>query len=236
MGRDFFPRREADIVTWSRNFAEKISAEPEQYGLTPLLVAQYLDRQEAFFAAFQTVHNPATRTPVAMIGKEETRVALEAEARKLARIIRATPTVTVAQRIELGLSAHEPGRRGPAVPRPEAAPSVWVVSVTGRTVKMQLMESANSPNRHRPRGAAGATIFAHVGEQPPPPTSDQWRFMCNTTRTAVEVTFADPTLAPGTRVWLLARWFNTRAEPGPPSRPAYAHLQYGVMLPGSLAA
>jgi hypothetical protein len=76
---------------------------------------------DAFVAAYTAANSDATRTPSAIITKDDARVALVANARMLARIVQATPSVTNTQKSDLGLTVRvvEPG----PIPPPAAAPS-----------------------------------------------------------------------------------------------------------------
>src|SRR5688572_5857937 len=122
---DFFPSREADIVTWSVNFKTLITATPTTYGLTAAQATAYTTKHDAFVAAHQTANDPATRSPSAIIAKDVAKVALAAEARMLARIVQATPTVTAEQKSDLGLTVRD-GEPSP-IPPPAFAPEVDII-------------------------------------------------------------------------------------------------------------
>lgn len=232
MPRDFYPHREAEIVTWSANFRDKIVAEPGEYSLSEAQAAQYSVKHDAFAALYRTANEPATRTRPIIEGKEDVRVALEAEARLLARIIRAAPQVTAEQRINLGLSAPRTGR-GTPIGAPDRAPSAYIVSIMGRTVRLRLRDAAAPANRGKPRGALSAAIFVYVGDEPPASRAD-WSLQCHATRTTVDVTFG-PDVEPGTKVYLAACWLSPRGQSGPVSTPLPAYVGYAGPALGGLA-
>jgi hypothetical protein len=226
MPRDFFPRREADVLNFSRNFKERIALDPLQYGLSPEQSDQYGAQQEAFAALFALANANTTRTPSIIIAKSTALAELEAETRKLSRIVRACPSVTSQMRLDLGLSVSD-GGKGTPTQAPDAPPRLRVLSVLGRTVEVRLLD-ADTTRRGKPAHVLGAALFVADGDQPPANLTD-WTFKGNTTRTTAKLNF-DPSLPPGTKVWLTAYWFSPRAANGPACQPVYTHLQYGLNL------
>jgi hypothetical protein len=238
MPRDFYPRREADVLSWTNNFREQIGAAPPgSLGLTDEQARHYSDTQTAFAAAYRAANDPGTRTPVAVRVKNGLLRTLEKETRQLAAIIRAYPGAGVTG---MGISDEMLGTLGlvvkskprKRVSRPMRAPLLYVNDVDGRTVKLRLHD-ADSMRKGRPRDVSGAVVFAFVGDLPPPVPGagnvggvDGWQFVRNVTRTKLNVTLhAD--VPPGTKVWFIAAWFNWRQERGPMCMPVYTHIGYG---------
>jgi hypothetical protein len=224
MPRDFIPSREADIVTWSVNFNTKITATPTAYGLTAAQASAYAAKHTTFVAAHQTARDPDTRSPAAIVGKDVAKTALVAEARKLARIVQAEPSVTPQQKAELGLTVRDV--EPTPVPPPSSPPDLDLVSAVVRTVRLRLEHSGSTSRRGKPYGVAGAAVYSFVGAEPPSKLAD-WKFEGNTTRTVVQVLF-DPEVAPGAKVWITACWFNPRMQNGPASSPLSTHIPGGA--------
>lgn len=239
---DFLPRRDADLVTWARCFATHIAAEPSRYGLTEADAAEFADVEQAFAQAHQVANSPATRTEVSIIAKDEARSAMKVVARRLARIVHATPGVTDEMKIGLGLALHRAGRRRtglmglagagfPGVDNPGAgAPRLRARSMTARRVRLTLRDG-DSLRVGKPRGVMGAMIFSQVGDRPSMRPGD-WTFVCNTTRTGCQVALPAG-LEPGTKVWFTAAWVDSLLQPGRWSAPAMVYVQFDVALPGS---
>ena len=222
---NFLPDRDGDLVTWSVNFKTKITATPTAYGLTAPQSTAYGVKHDAYAAAYQTASNPDTRSPTNIIAKDVARFALAADARMLARIVQATPSVTAEQKSELGLTVRdvEPS----PIPPPAIAPGLDIVSTVGNTVRIRLHDVTNPTRRGKPAGVAGASVFSFVGAAAPSELSD-WRFEGNTTRTSVEIVFPAAT-PPGSKVWFTALWFNPRTQAGPTTAPV------GTNIPGGAA-
>jgi len=107
MATNFVPTREADLLAWSRNFDNLITATPTAYGLTAAQATAYTTLHTNFANALQLATEPSTRTPVAVRDKNIAKDALidgPGGIRELARIVQATPTVTDGQREALGIS------------------------------------------------------------------------------------------------------------------------------------
>jgi len=109
-----------------------------------------------------------------------------------------------------------------------------VLFVTGWTVKIRLHNADSISKRGKPPGVIGASLFIYSGEAgaEPPTKLGAWKFECNTGRTRVDLLFPS-TLAPGSKVWIAAFWFNGHKQSGPLSVPVGVHLQGGTV---SLAA
>jgi hypothetical protein len=243
MPRDFYPRREADIVSFTASFSAKVSASPEQFGLTPLQAEQYAAVQAQFADLQQKSTQGSTNTSSVFQAKKNARRELERMTRQLAGIARTHQGVTVAQRFALGLPARDPGRpRGSRTKDGRlqlqriGPPRLIVKCLHGRTMRVRLRDRSAPMNRGKPKDVAGATLFSYVGELPPPPDDlGKWKFERVTTKTVVDVRPGNPYagLPPGTRVWIIAFWTGRRGERGPMCEPVYAHTQYGVEI-GSL--
>ena len=87
---------------------------------------------------------------------------MRANAVQLARIVYATATVTDTQLVAPGLLPRSRPRRG----RPSTPPTVEVIAVMGRLVKIRLHD-IDSERRGLPFGATSANIYSFVGPKTP---------------------------------------------------------------------
>src|SRR5689334_19287768 len=104
---DFLPGREAQLVDWVSSFKALIVAQPQDYGLTVPLAAAYETLANSFIEAYRLANAPTTRSPSAIVRKRNTKLAIIANTRMLARIVHATPTVTDEQKRALGLTVRK---------------------------------------------------------------------------------------------------------------------------------
>ena len=227
--KDFLPTKDAELLAWSSNFSSLISSGAAGYGLLPAQATAYAALHSAFASALETATEPSTRTRGTVAAKDAARTPLKAEARELARIVNAFPSITNTQRINLGLNPRT-GQVSPINP-PTEAPVLEVVSANGRTLKVRL-HAQGSDRRGKPANVAGATLFSYVGSAPPADVS-AWKFEGSTSRTIFDVEFP-PTVPAGAQVWLCCFWYSPRAQSGPACMPVCAYIAGGVA--GALAA
>lgn len=102
----YYGTTDLELKSKSNTFAALILANPTSYGLVAGQATAYGTLNTAFSNALDLWEASATRTPVALQNKNTAREALVANAKMLAAIIQATPTVTNGQREALGLTVR----------------------------------------------------------------------------------------------------------------------------------
>lgn len=229
MPTNYLPSREAQLVTWSRNFGALIGAEPDTYGLTAAQATEYATVQDQFDSSYQTANDPATRSPTNVQIKNDAKRAFIAYTRDLVNIIQAAPGTTDAMRSALGITIPDPSPT--PVPVPDSAPVLTVESVVGHTFKIKLGNVSGS--RRRPTGVIGASIFSYVGETPPTDING-WIFQGSTRLTDTDVPLSTD-IEPGTKVWFTAFWYNRRSESGQASEPVSTHIGFGGVATNNAA-
>ena len=205
---DFLPQKDGALLTWALNASSKITATPAPFGVPTTMASAFAGFTSAFQSALAAVDNPATQTRVTVATKDQFRVNLKAYARKVSKVVQGHPTITNAQRIDLGLNVPEIPS---PIPIPGVAPKMDVDTVLGKTVALRI-HNADTTKRGRPAGCAGASVYSFIGDQPPE-NINLWVFEGNTTRTEFEVAFTG-SVAPFAKVWLTALWFNPRQQAG----------------------
>jgi hypothetical protein len=220
---NFLPARESELVTWANNFQSKIKLNPTQYGLTAAMATAFETLHTAWNAAYQTAKDPDTNSKSNTAAKNSAKEAMvdgEGGIRALARTVQGFADITPELLTELGLTVRD--TEPSPIPVPATAPVLTIVSRFNRTVKIRLKDAANPDNRGRPDGVDGALVFGHVGEEPPVGI-DNWTLKANATRTTVDITFPD-TVAPSSKVWLTAYWYNPRGKSGIACTPVSTNL------------
>jgi hypothetical protein len=223
---DYLPKREAELVNFSTNFNARANALNVAIGLTVAQCSAYTVLHDSFVASYNLVQGGENSTPN-IVAKNQAKADLirgEGGIRELVRLIQAFPGTTDVQRAELLINI--PDVEPSPVPVPAFAPSVSVVSSTGRTVRIALRDSQEPARRGRPLGVIGATVITCISEEEPTPSSN-WRLQGNTGSMKMDITFPESTAA-GTKVWIAASWFNPSKESGPMSTPLATHLPGGA--------
>ncbi|MFN3167227.1 MAG: hypothetical protein ACE37H_09220 [Phycisphaeraceae bacterium] len=223
MPKTYLPVKDADLLTWSQNFLDRLGADPAGYGLTVEQAAAYGTAQSAYADAFALANQSTTRTPASVQAKNTARVALVTLIRELVDICQAWPGMTNDKRAELQITVRD--NTPTPVPVPEEAPNIDILSVSGYTIMLRL-HNGDSTSRAKPEGVKGATLFSFVGDAPPTDLS-AWKFEGNVTTTTRLAVTVPGTVAAGSKVWLTSFWFNTRAESGPATQPVSTNIQGG---------
>jgi hypothetical protein len=219
-----FPSTDSGLLAWSLNFSTRISAAPVPLGLTAPQATAYATLHTNFSNALAAC-DPGERSKSLVSAKNIARTVLKTSARQLASIIQGQASVSDAQKIDLGLTVrHVPM----PVPPPSHAPGITVLATVGNTVRLRLFDAVDSARRGKPLGVDGASVFSHVGANPPT-SVDDWKFEGVTGKTKIDILFPD-SVAPGSRVWFTAFWFNTRKENGPPATPISTNLPGGSAM------
>jgi len=226
---DFLPAREGELLHWARNYRDEIALDPVSLSITPGQSAHYGVLFDLFEVGYANASNPSTNSKSIIIAKNEAKAALKANARLLARIIRANPAVTNEQRSRLGLTVPDPNLV--PIARPAQAPVLTVLPSTGRVVRIRLRDPAEPNRLGKPAGIAGAAVMSYTARSPeetsPPIEMSKWSYHGNATRRTFNVNLgADvPT---GARVWIAAMWYSTRGKFGPASTPQSVIAQGGL--------
>jgi hypothetical protein len=225
----FFPFTDSGLLAWSSNLSNRINADPGAFGISPLVAANYASLHEIYADAYLAASDLGRRCKVIVAQKNIARANLKQAARQIVATVRGTPSVTIEQKLELGITIpRSPTRIGP----PESAPSIIILSVVGHRVRIRLMD-AQAPRRGRAPGIEGACVFSHAGEEHPTQISD-WTFNGTFSRMEFDLNFPSA-LAPGTKLWFTAFFYNPRNERGPAAEAISTHLQGGSAPPKGMA-
>jgi len=160
------------------------------------------------------------------------RAELTALTRCLVDRCQSASNMTDAKRRALGITIRKTPTRHPV---PKTFPVIEFRSQRLNTVVFALRDSAQREGRTRkPAGVRGATLYTHLGDQPPTSLSD-WTVWGTTTNSVNEISM--PASTPfGATLWIAAAWLNTRLELGPLGDPASIRLGGGVPLVTAVGA
>lgn len=221
MAQSYIPTREADLLSWSQNLYDKLTATPADYGLTAEQVVPFAAAQEAFKAAYAAAIDPATRTTPIIADKNTKKKAMIEDARLLVSVLQGWPEMTDQKRetLEIPVRDYDPTPIGP----PTEMPVLRIAAVNGPVLDLELRQE-DGENKRKPDGVRGVWIYTHVGDNPPAELT-AWQFRGGSTKSNPQVVF-DETVAPGTRVWVTAQWVSPTDRPGPACAPQQTRISY----------
>jgi hypothetical protein len=220
------PRKDSELMAWSANFATKIAAAPEDYGLTAAQASEYGTLNTAYaaaYAALTTARAQGTRSESMTAARDATKAAVLNFGRQLYAIVSANGAVSNTARAELGIHLRS-GGPSPAT-APAAAPVVGIVSVAARRVNVVIHDGVGAARPRKLAGAIHAFVYTFVGPDYPA-NAAMWQFHGIATRAAAQIHFPD-TIPSGAQVWIRAAWVNRRGQIGPASSPVTTNLQGG---------
>jgi hypothetical protein len=210
---------------WTQNFVARLSAEVGHFGVPEQELADYQVLSDAFVAAYNA-NDPGSRSRYTVCQKEGAKKRLEAEARRLSRLLQGTAGLTESQKSLLGLSVRTGGGKQTLLQGPASRPELFVRSTVGRTVTLGILDSV-TPGRRRPRGVIGAAIYGYwQGGDPPSALIPNWTFLGYTTTSRFTARLPQEAVA-GTQVHVAAHWLGTRLEIGTTSNPVYTYVPFG---------
>lgn len=211
-----FPQtKEAQLLQWSAVFSAKITAGAASFGLLPAQSVSYALLHTAFASAYNAANDQNTNSKAAIGLKNQAKENLlngPGGAWELVDICQAWPSMTDAKRLELNIKLIDSDPT--PIPVPEFAPDLSIISTAGRMISVRLRDQLNPDRRGKPVGVSGATVLYHVGEALPPNDPTEWTFAMNTSTTTFDVEIPAG-VAPGSKVWLTAFWFNNRKDSSP---------------------
>ena len=65
----YFPRADSALVSWGRNFSDKINSSPSEFGLSVEMAQQFEVVQAELELAYRKAVEPETRTKPSVTGK-----------------------------------------------------------------------------------------------------------------------------------------------------------------------
>lgn len=222
MSKDFIPKKDADLLIWAQENSALITATPTAFGLTAPIATAYAAAVTAYDTALSAAR-AENHGKVDIITKDEKRRLLVANIRSWARLVQGTPTVTTAQRGQLGLNLRD--KPGSPVHAPTLPPVVRVKQAIGRTMAVEIL-GAGTAGRAKPKGASSAVVLSYVGATAPA-DADAYSLQGIVTRANFDIQFPSSVPA-GAKVWITAAWVSPRGEMSELSDPISAYVAGGV--------
>jgi hypothetical protein len=227
MARNFYHGSDARVVAGSANFAALVGASPESFGIPVALAAEYQALDAELQQKYRLAVTPETRTSVVIHAKDDLMRTVQRRASTMAAIATRTLAVTDAQLVSLGL---QPRKNRTRRPRPSTIPTLEVLRVIGRRVKIRI-HARTAEGTRLAWGAFAAEVYSYVGSEPPTEPG-QYTFEALAPRETLEIVFPDDAPS-GATAWISAAWISRRGERGRACQPVRVTIIGGAVLPGA---
>jgi hypothetical protein len=206
---DFFPRRDADLVDWLKNFSKVIEEDAAAWGI-PSATAAELKTQ---VAAYETTFEAATgenATKALLVKKNEDRDALKGFVRDLKnKYLDYNDAVTGPDRERLRLPLR--GKTPSPKPRPTSRPELEVIPTNNRQHTATAINQGTG-KKNKPADAYGVKYLSEIRDAPPPNAAElRTSAFSRKTTQVYDYTEADR----GKKVFYAACYENTKGDQGP---------------------
>ncbi|MDR1122308.1 MAG: hypothetical protein LBM08_15540 [Dysgonamonadaceae bacterium] len=206
---DYLPRKSAELVAWSANFAEQVSLNAGRWEIPGNEVSD-LQTATANFSALHAKADSPMRTPVVIAQKDEACDLLCSRIRAMVSFRLQNPVITNDQRIALGLHIHD--KRPTSLPMPTKRPLISARVVDVRRVAIDFQDQDSPKSKAKPYGVIGGVIRFAVLDTPPADPDVLSRSVL-ATRTPHVFEFTEEER--GRTVYFVICWENEKGQQGP---------------------
>lgn len=214
MTNSYIPAEDALALNWMQTFAAGLTAAPATYQLTATDAAAITGAVDDFAAAYAIAVNPALRTPVTIVVKDDTRRSADQICRQYAILIKQNAGISDGEKTAIGVRPINPTRD--PIPVPTSSPLLNIVAATPGAQTLRYADTLTPDSASKPFGASSLQLFVAIGDLPAT-GPDEARFVGAITRNPVGVPFDAPD--DGKIATYYARWATRTGDTGPWSLP-----------------
>jgi len=207
---DFIPGPDPLFIEFAKRFKIYISANFAALGLS-LLNSTALEAAFTLFNAKYTLYLEAqSALEAALQDKKSSKSPLEAMIREFSKIIQANPSVTNAQKAELGITVPKETRT--PSPVPTTRPMAEVDNKQRLLHTVHFFDEGSKKGSAKPAGVRACEIWLKIGGAPPIDESEV-KYLATDTKAPYNAHFEG--VDGGKTAHYMLRWVNTRGEVGP---------------------
>jgi hypothetical protein len=204
--QDYLPRKDSELVVWSKNFLTLILANADAWSI-PQTETRVLQTAVTNFQTLQSQADSPAKNKAIVKQKNDAKKILKEKIRELVNYRLKNPVITDAQRILLGL--HVRDTHPSPVPIPATTPEFNIEVIGVRQLSVSFRDSG-SATKAKPYGVNGAVILFAVLDFPP--TIKDLTQSVLATRTPHKFVFDDSER--GKTVYFAICWQNEKGERG----------------------
>jgi hypothetical protein len=205
---DYIPKKDADLVSWSANFAAQVADNAPVWEI-PAGEVTSLQTDTATFAKLHAQVSSPAKNSIIVEQKNAARTSLVNNIRGLVNFRLRNPIITDAQRVALGLHLRDTTHT--TIPAPKTRPELNTDVNDVRRLKITFHDMGSS-SKAKPYGVNGALIGYDVLSTPPAsPTVLSRNALATRTPFTLEFTEEER----GKTVYIAICWQNEKGEKGP---------------------
>lgn len=207
---DFIAKSDADFYNQAKHYNAYVKVNFAALGLTlddaTKLDAAFLKFENSYFAHLAAI----AASEAASQTKTSDKSSLISIIREDTKVIQANPSVTNAQKAELGVTV--PKETKTAAPVPTTRPIADIDNKQRLQHIIHFFDEGSVKSKAKPEGVRGCEIWCKIGGEPPL-DENETKYLATDTKTPYIAHFdgADG----GKTAHYMLRWVNTRNEPGP---------------------
>ncbi|MDR2376943.1 MAG: hypothetical protein LBD96_10970 [Treponema sp.] len=205
----YFPSRDADVISWVRNFITVLAANAARWGIAEALVTAL----GALAMAFEEAYNRRMLPDAGKVSVAQKDLALKALKKGVQDMVNGhinhNPAVTPDDRVALGLYIYSATRN--EIPVPGTTVIVRAVPGQVRQIIAYCTDSGTPERRGKPYGAKSIELACAVLPSPPSGIEDLVRFV-TASKSPVVLTFREEDR--GKTVYLAGRWRGHQEQEG----------------------
>ena len=206
---DFFPRREADLLEWMKNFCSVLSLNAGAWGI-PTQVSSDLSAETAIYATLYETAKGGNGTKALVLEKNEKQKSLKADVRNIKnKYIDYNEAVTDPSRERLGLPLRD--RKPTPQPVPTSRPLLEVAPTNNRQHTVTAINQATG-KKTKPADAYGVRYMWEIRDTPPINAEDLRHAIF---RRKVSEVFNFNEEDRGKKIFYAACYENAKGEAGP---------------------
>jgi hypothetical protein len=208
-GNNYIPGPEAIFNTWQNNMTDYVEPKSSLFNIPLEKLRELMRLKTDYKQKYDTSMNPSTKTPAAILARQEARKTYEKYIRQFVKEYLAyNSLVSDEDRRNMGLPVHDN--------KPSPAPEVTTMPVGEVDFSVHqrhtLRVKDNSlTGKTRPENAIGFETWYKIGEAPASDTDFVYAGFSSSTKFVIDY----PLEKVGQTVSYRFRWLNPRNQPGP---------------------
>lgn len=222
--KPYMPDSDSGKKSWMAQFIKTLESDPERFGFDDPRMFEYVQRTiRTFIKKMDEAGSPLTRSPMATVAKNDARKAAVNLCRDIAMRLKWDPTLTIEEKMALGLCAEDASAQKAklpvgALPGSAGFPQLIVVSSPSGGHVIRYRDPCGGDAKAKPRGVSHFMLYAAIGDKPNMRKTHA-RLLGAFTKRRFEIMYPMACGLEGMYATYYGRWLTTRGEMSPWSKP-----------------